>query len=297
MRLLAVSLVFLVASCGDDDPSVAAEAGMDAEAPDAADATLDRAVSTSDSAPDAIVDTGQGDGSAGCLLSDDFENPATLACWTQENVDFARVEINNGRLQIRFRDGSPTQNGWFGDNVGPALTQRVSGGFLAVLEVDAHREGEPQLAPTQGFNSAGLLLRDPASTSPGGQNWVMWNTGRQGSSNCDRGETRVAVGSEGKTTVNSRSTLCLDEGSHRGRLALCRVGPSVRLLRKLEGDATWTEYHAYERPDFPQEMDLGVLANGWARPPDLHAEFESIRITAVTSLAECSAETLEASEP
>ncbi len=281
-------LVGLLVACGDDDGVMNPDAGMDGGVDVGVDAPTDAGVD----ALDVGVDSG-----LTCGLIDDFEDPATLACWTAENMDFADAVIADGSLQITFREGSPARYAWFGDDVGPALTQRVRGNILAVLEVDAHRVGEPDLPPTGEFNSAGFLLRDPASSSPGNQNWIMWNTGSQGTSNCVDGSTTVDVGSEGKTTINSSSNLCLNPGSHRGRLAICRVGPSVRLMRKLEGDDAWTEVHAYERSDFPDELDIGVLANAWATGPDLHAEFGSIFFSVPANLDGCSASVLERDLP
>ncbi|MEM9070650.1 MAG: hypothetical protein AAGE52_19240 [Myxococcota bacterium] len=299
MALRTVLCFCLLAACGDDDLTLIPDAAPADSAVDAGvgpgDAAVDSAVDAGSERDSGAVDAGVDSGSdPSCSLSDDFEDPATLGCWTEENLEFADVEIADGSLQISFRAESPARNAWFGDDVGPALTQQVTGDFLVILEVDAHRVGAPDEAPTGEFNSAGLLVRDPASTRPGNQNWVMWNVGRQGDSNCGTGPRSVAVGSEGKTTVDSRSTLCLNPGTARGELALCRVGASVRLLRNLDGDDGWAEYHAYERADFPETVDVGVLANAWATPPDLHAEFRRIEFSVPDGLESCSAEALNA---
>ena len=201
----------------------------------------------------------------------------------------------DGRLTVEFHADTPSQSGWFEEAVGPIYYQQVQGDFLAETHVRAALVGDPAMPPTRGFNSAGLLVRDPQS-APGNQNWVMWNTGYQGGNNCETGDV-VSVGSEGKTTVNSSSVLCLNEGSHVGRLVLCRVGPTIRLIRKLDGDPAWIQLHEYQRDDFPDTVDVGLILNGWDVPPDMTATFDYLRIEPIDSLDPCSEQSLEQSRP
>jgi hypothetical protein len=95
------------------------------------------------------------------------------------------------------------------------------------------------------------------------------------------------IGSEGKTTVGSRSTLSITEGSHRGELILCRVGERFLMLRKLEGESTFTETHRFERPDLPVTLQVGVVASAWMSPSNLHARFEFVRFRTPAGEDDC----------
>ncbi len=226
-------------------------------------------------------------------LSDELDDPATLSRWRQwdqvqgedpsyEHLDLA--QSNPGRLTLR-----PKAGGWYGSYQGPFIYKMVRGDFRVETWVSAAKLGNPEAPPDEQFNSAGLMVRDP-ETGPGFDDWVMVNTGRQ---------LGTLVGSEGKTTVGSQSTLELVEGSFRGRLRICRTGPTVVLARMLEGETQWRVLNRYDRPDLPADVQVGMVATGWntseqqpdlGRTPDLEATFDYVRFSGAAGESDCVAE-------
>lgn len=94
------------------------------------------------------------------------------------------------------------------------------------------------------------------------------------------------TGSEGKTTVNSKSHLELQRGSHNGKLRLARIGTKIYALRMLEGEKEWTLIREVDRADLPKRVQVGPMANGWSRQADLIAHFDYVRLTVPRSLKE-----------
>ena len=271
--------------------------------PDAVVPTLDAVVPTPDAVvptPDAVVPSPDAvapspdaapppvDPFAG--LSDEFDDPATLATrwrWRQaveggppQTAVFDVNASHPGMLSIQ-----PLTSGWFGVYSGPFLYQHVRGDILLEVEVFAGRVGLLDAAPTRPYNSAGIVVRDPVH-GRNADNWLMVNIGHQAE----------FVGTETKTTVDSQSVLILDEAPHRGRLRLCRVGSTYVMGRFLTNDEAWTEIRRYERPDLPDEVQLGLVTNGWnslvAEPnpnvaPDLFARFGYARFRRPAGLDDC----------
>lgn len=223
-------------------------------------------------------------------LSDEFDDPATLQTrwlWRQaveggppQTAVFDVNASHAGMLSIQ-----PLTSGWFGVYSGPFLYQHVRGDIVLEVEVFAGRVGLLDAAPTRPYNSAGIVVRDPVH-GRNADNWLMVNIGHQAE----------FVGTETKTTVNSQSVLLLDEAPHRGRLRLCRVGSTYVMARFLTNDEAWTEIRRYERPDLPDEVQLGLVTNGWnslgPQPdpnvaPDLFARFGYARFRRPASVEDC----------
>jgi hypothetical protein len=255
-----------------------------APAPDAADPPPDARAPAD---PDAAV-VPPADPFAG--LSDEFDDPATLQTrwlWRQaveggppQTAVFDVNASHAGMLSIQ-----PLTSGWFGVYSGPFLYQHVRGDIVLEVEVFAGRVGLLDAAPTRPYNSAGIVVRDPVH-GRNADNWLMVNIGHQAE----------FVGTETKTTVDSQSVLLLDEAPHRGRLRLCRVGTTYVMARFLTNDEAWTEIRRYERPDLPDEVQLGLVTNGWnslgPQPdpnvaPDLFARFGYARFRRPASVEDC----------
>lgn len=213
-------------------------------------------------------------------FDDDFSSAARLEEWsirdkveggsqTFETIDVGK--LRKGWLTIVPR----STNGWYRDSMGPMLFKLVEGDFLVETSVAAHSRNEPSRPPGAQYNSAGLIVRDPASRR-GSQNWVVVNVGNQ----------KRFVGSESKTTVDSESVLELKPGASKGRLRLARIGPTIYCLRRLDGESEWTLLKQYDRPDLPQRAQVGVMCNGWTQNADIVAEFDYVRLTVPTSEAD-----------
>ncbi|MEL6951284.1 MAG: PASTA domain-containing protein [Pseudomonadota bacterium] len=166
----------------------------------------------------------------------------------------------------------PTQTpGWFNAGDGPLVFKELAGNFAVHTRVTADSVMAPGQAPTSDFNSAGLMARN-ASGASGPENYVMLNVGRQDAS------IAGGVGSETKNTVDSVSALFLDTGSNEGSLILCRVGNVIHSFRWLTTDSDWVLLRSETRADLPSTLQVGMVANAFAAPADLRAEFEFIRL-------------------
>ena len=250
MRLALVMLAFACSSNGDDGVTDTGVNGKDA-AP-----TMDADV----------IDPGE--------LDDEFDDPGSLDDWTLLDSSLHEVlEIAGGRLTIVPRPNAA----WFEDDKGPFLFKEIGGNFAVHTFVIAGNTSDPDAAPTFEFNSAGFVARDPASRIGGSENWLMLNVGFQDG----------RIGSEGKTTVDSRSTLFITDGSHRAELILCRVGARFLMLRKNEGESSFTETDRFDRPDMPTDLQVGVVANGYGSSPNLRAVFDYVRFKTPESESDC----------
>ena len=224
-------------------------------------------------------------------LSDDFDDPSTLPQWTLLHeelgtpVPYDSLDIDTtapGKLVV-----VPTVSAWFEDLMATFLYKEVTGDFVVEVDAAAYQKGTAQGAPTQQYNSAGLLIRDPSSVT-GSQDWLMYNIGYQDS----------GLGFEGKATTGSQSELHFadTEGQHAARLRMCRLGNTVRMLRRLPGEPTWTETHVFPgsfpaTPAFtlPATVQVGIIDNAYL-VAGVRAEFEYIHFARVTDPADCTAD-------
>ena len=252
-------MILLLAGCSGSSNDYT---GEDASA---GDATPSDAAAAMDAT---VIDPGS--------LDDEFDDPSSISDWTifdsslHEVLDISTSEP--GKLLIIPRPNAA----WFEDDKGPFLFKKISGNFSARTTVIAGNTADPNAAPSFQFNSAGLVARDPAS-SDGRENWLMLNVGFQDG----------RIGSEGKTTVDSRSTLFITDGSHRAELILCRIGGRFIMLRMLEGETSFTETDRFDRADMPTELQVGLVGNGYGSSPNLRAIFDWVRFKTPADEADC----------
>lgn len=224
-------------------------------------------------------------------LSDEFDDAQTLSDWKildkelGTTAPYDSLDINltvPGKLTV-----VPTVSSWYQDLMATFVYKEVTGDFVVEVAAAAFKKGTANGAPTAVFNSAGLLLRDPASVV-GQQNWLMYNIGYQ----------QDFIGVEGKATVGSQSELHLipTSGNFTGLLRLCRTGNTVHMLRRLPGDADWTETHTFPQsfpvtPAFtlPATLQVGMIDNAY-QVADVRAEIDHIRFARVTAQGDCFAE-------
>jgi len=215
-------------------------------------------------------------------FSDEF-NANSISDWTLRHVlegtaaQYTTLDINitnAGQLTIV----PTTAASWFASGDGPLIFKTLSGDFAVHARVLADSIGSPGQAPSSNFNSAGLMARNPSGAT-GPENYIMLNIGRQDS------RIPTGVGSESKTTVNSSSTLFLDQGITSGELVLCRIGSNIYSFRNLDNEATWTQLDVFSRMDLPSALQVGMVVNAFAAPADLRAEFDFIRLLPTPSNA------------
>ncbi len=187
---------------------------------------------------------------------DEFEDPAGLDNWyVRHEWEGSPAQYTTLDFDITTPDAMtlvPTTSGWFGEYDGPFVYKLVSGDFIIETSVTVSGLADPSGPPTQTYNSAGIMLRDPAN-EPMGENWVIHNTGFQ--------ESEVA--SEGKITIDSISILTTTAGTLSGRLRICRFGGSIAVVRWLDGDPGWIDTTAPYPDMLPDVVQAGMAVTAW----------------------------------
>lgn len=195
-------------------------------------------------------------------LGDEFENAGTLGTWSRVHV----VEQWNAE-QLETWDIDATTPGrmtmvpytvtWFENWRGPYAFKTIGGDFVATTDVTSTaRDGVS--VPDALFSLGGILIRTPraitpATWTPGGENYVFLSLGY---GNVVPRTFQYEV----KTTVNSASTLFLTPApSSSARLQIARIGSAVITLRSEPGHP-WVVHRRYTRADFPESMQVGLVA-------------------------------------
>jgi hypothetical protein len=292
------------AAATDPDPSTTTD---DTGGPGPSASTGDGGTASSSGEPDATSDGSttdatshsSSDGSTGSSGSsgevfepfdfDDFDDPGELDDWT------LRHEWEGTAAQYTTLDFDvttpgamtmiPTTSGWFGDHDGPFVFKLVSGDFIIETYVTVTGVADPDGPPTQTYNSAGLMIRDPANEAMG-EDWVIHNTGYQ----------EFGVASEGKITIDSSSILTTSPGAHFGRLRICRFGGDIAVTRWLDGDPGWTDTVAAYPDLLPDEVQAGMAATAWnstgstpnySVDPDMIAIWDYVAFYAIDDMDRC----------
>jgi hypothetical protein len=209
----------------------------------------------------------------------------SLTKWTNrdeaENTGPSYEKLDIAQSRAGFLTVLPRNTYWYQQHNGTMLYKTVTGDFIAATYVIARNRDNLELPPARGFNSAGLIARNPASASGAG-NWVVLNVGMQ----------QNATGTETKTTRNNESQLFLDNGEPEGELRLCRLADTFYFFRKLRGETEWRLLRTIARPDLPSTLQVGIMCNGYQAPADLHAEYDYVRFATPKTVEDCT-KTLE----
>ena len=258
-------------------------------------------------------------------LNDEFD-AASLSDWTiltdyedrPANHDLIDVDATTpGALTVDPVVSGASNSGWFQSDQGPLVFQEISGDFAAVLQVQVGTVADLGSIPTGDYNSAGFLVRDPASFDPGdpgdvsAESWLMFNVGNQAG----------FVATETKTTYPGAPTGAFQSSSSlfltpvdavAGRLAMCRIGDAFYFFHNLDGAGdTWTPQayttdnlffngaglplgdlaSGFARPDFPETVQVGLMVNRWTEGPagssPVRAAFDYVRFWTPATPADC----------
>jgi hypothetical protein len=236
---------------------------------------------------------GAGGDGGGCptTLSDEFDDPCTLAAWTLGgSAGFATHDLDGstaGALTV-----TPVQQGgWYATDEGFFLFKMIQGDFALKVAVRAESATTPGDAPGDDWNAAGILVRDPASTIAD-EEWIALNHGFQSFAHP---EWPVGIGTETKITDNSVSQLKLVASPNselEAELVLCRLAGDVYVFRRF-GSGAWAELDFdSDAADLtlPDVVQIGVMANAYGNDPDLRATFEYARFGVPGSVADCTAD-------
>jgi hypothetical protein len=193
-------------------------------------------------------------------LSDEFNDPATLARWQWHHKVEGWPDLTKRVAIEPDREGGvlvlePATSGWYEDWHAPFLFKEVTGDFDATVRMQITGLSTP--LPTRTWSLAGLMVRAPRTVTPatwtrGGENWVFITTGIAA-----RPDQSVI---ETKTTVASASRLELSPTcSGWIELRTARKGATFTLSSRCPG-GVWEERAAFERPDLPATLQVGIAA-------------------------------------
>jgi hypothetical protein len=230
-----------------------------------------------------------GGGAGDCALSDEFDDLATLDCWTLRHevegwpAEYSLLDIDlttPGHLTII---PNHTSGIWF-DEVAPFLYKEVTGNFLVVASVAARGLADSSGPPTQDYNGCGLLVRAPidlAMPTNTDENWVKYEMAYR--------DSVLGAGSLAARTASSQSAHLVPysyDGITIGEVAICRVGDTYRLYRRNAVAVTWVLEHTRASgqdgvPLLPATVQVGPFAAAYeAGSADVRAEIDYVRFLA-----------------
>ncbi len=228
-----------------------------------------------------------GGGSSGTFdpttLNDDFSSGSSLANWTDLNAALHSIyDINTSRSG--YLTLAPAPNAvWYQNTQGPFVYKTVTGDFIAETHMIARSSGNASSAPVTNYNSAGLYIRSPQSTS-GAESWIGYNLGNQGGG---------VVGTQRVTTINSNSVFANVAATFSGYIRICRIGANFYLLHRLDNESAWTFEPSspgpgspFYRTDFGTSVQIGFGANTFESAGDIVAEYDYLRFSSTIPVVE-----------
>lgn len=241
-------------------------------------------------------------------LSDEF-SASNLSGWIDLFPTLhSTLSLTQVSGQLSLAPVAVNQTHWYSDQHGPMIYKAVTGNFVVETQLRVGRQSDIAQAPRGQFSAGGFVLRDPQSSTPGRERWVMYNVGYQSGS----------VAREAKSTragsPDSLSTLYLTDSNNvlAGKLRVCRLGTVFHFFHQLSGEASFVE-EAYgsgtavmgngageatpgvvvggvirfDRPDLPATLQVGLIAGNWAAPYETRVEFDHARFASAASLSDC----------
>ena len=226
-------------------------------------------------------------------LSDEFNDAASINQWSEVNhvegwgprgAQLNQWTVNaggEGRMVMQ-----PHSVVWYEDWRGPLVFKEVTGDFVVTTKMrvtDRDNIGGSDADDVPGdsqFSLGGLMIRTPRAITNGAADWVPGSHSNDG----NVGENYVfmsmgyATGTnrysfEVKTTRNSTSNLELTPlglTPNEVELRIARIGSTVIVLHRLDGEANWTVHRRYSRPDMPQTLQVGMVTySDWEKANDL----------------------------
>ncbi len=195
-------------------------------------------------------------------FGDEFAGDRLSQKWRILQPQSGQVSVENGSLVL-----VPDVNtGWYNSGHGMLVHQDLKGDFVATTRVSVAGTRNPSGPPTQLFNSAGLVARDPNSQTTT-ENWIMVSLGHQQSS----------LGTKTEPTWQSKSQPQFQPTrSTMGELRIARIGDTFFLLKKLAGEFEWKLLQTHTFPRFPEVLQVGLAVNAY-RTADIRATFDDVR--------------------
>ncbi|MDP0491564.1 MAG: hypothetical protein Q7Q71_10980 [Verrucomicrobiota bacterium JB023] len=227
------------------------------------------------------------------LLSDEFDNAATLANWhdlvavegwhtsAHETADIDITEPGHFHIV-------PATSMWFENLRGLLFFKEIEGDFIATMKVrvlSRHNPEDPTEVPNRAFSLAGLFIHAPRDITqaapspfttepvwppqdfgsdyvPDSENYLFLSYGTAGNAGTRQFET--------KSTRNSNSRLYydttgIDQDQTEAWLQIVRVGDTFVCLRKHSEEGPWIVENRYPNPnhplpDFGEALQVGITA-------------------------------------
>jgi hypothetical protein len=244
-------------------------------------------------------------------LSTDFasDDLGALEWLDIEGVTFA---IQDSHLTVSNKARTPV---WYSDTSGVFLYSYVTGDFMVETELTSNLRSDIKARSNSTFTSAGLAVRDPASTA-GKMRWVVYDFGFQDSYfGTEIKTTRDSNGLSIDTLLgnSSLSTWFLNPVQGLGneaKMRICRVGSELRFFIRPTKVATWQEEIngantkregaselvpglkensplRLQRMDLPKTLQVGVMSNNIGLEANAESRYNYLRFTRINAFDRC----------
>jgi len=219
--------------------------------------------------------------------SDEFDRTCNLDNWTDldtlegwhatqlETLDINQTE--SGQMTLM-----PYTTAWFNDRRSNLIFKEVSGNFVFTTHVVVtNRAGDDIPSSASQYSLAGPLIRaprnftDPVNRTNNGEDFIFLSCGFASTnhptcSGCQGPHFEV------KSTNNSSSQLeVISIDTAAATIRIARIDNAVIALYKLP-DGEWTVRQRYNRPDLPDEMQVGLCAyTDWNKVSSVSTSFHN----------------------
>ena len=211
-------------------------------------------------------------------LSDEFNSTTLDASWNLFQPQYYQtpISINNGFMEMNLDDALCNQTCvWWVDMNAGMIYKNVTGDFDVVTAVYAKQKNNPTQDIDRWTQLAGLIARNPASTSSGNENYVFNVAGIR----FDNPSIEL------KSTINNLSSVSAFTNNMSGTAAEVRIvreDALFSLYSRPIGSSIWVFRGSYNRPDLPATLQVGLIAYVFdAYPGNLLAQFDYIRFSEV----------------
>jgi len=201
-----------------------------------------------------------------------YSNPALQldAAWRWRNAD--RVVVDTTRSDTLTLQAS-AESLWFLNQRGPFAFRMLDGDATVSARVQVRKRSDPTRTPDIEWQFAGLLLRDPAGDAwMARENYVFNVVGYC----CGELQIETKSTRDGQSDIHSQRW---DGGD--AELSIQRSGARFVLSARIDANAPWRQIAAYDRPDLPRRLQVGVIlyahSEGRGRH-DLQATFRDFAV-------------------
>jgi hypothetical protein len=205
---------------------------------------------------------------------------------------------------------------WYSDTSGAMLYTYISGDFLVETKVTSNLRSDMTQQSDSRYTSAGLIVRDPASSS-GKMRWMVFNIGYQdGYFGTEIKTTRDSTGGfsleafTGNTSLSTWFSNKLEGPSNEAHLRICRIGAELRFYLLQTGQTTWYEEELttktqragseapvpglgdsgpmrFQRADLPAMLQVGLISNDINTAGTSESRFDYFRVQRISNFESC----------